>query len=103
MSKVLHLPRNLHFEVKQPLAPVTKSRLGTTKTRGFPFAPRKVTTMSENARGTTTRAQSRQAPARATQILRACAVEMHFKDFDTHECTINSSELAGHAHAVTSI
>ena len=38
MSKVLHLPRKLHFEVKhvRSLAPVTKSRLWTTKTRGFP-------------------------------------------------------------------
>ena len=40
MSKVLHLPRKLHFAVKRlrPLAPVTKSRLWSTKTRGFPGA-----------------------------------------------------------------
>ena len=39
MSKVLHLPRKLHFEVKQlrSLPPVTKSRLWST-TRGFPCA-----------------------------------------------------------------
>ena len=37
LSKVLHLPRNLHLEVKplRSLAPVTKSRLWTTKTRGY--------------------------------------------------------------------
>ena len=37
MSKVLHLPKNLHFDVKPPrsLALVTKSRLWTTKARGF--------------------------------------------------------------------
>ena len=35
MSKVLHLPRKLHFEAKQLLAPVTRSRLWSTKTRGF--------------------------------------------------------------------
>ena len=40
MSKLLHLPRNLHFEVKplQSLAPVTKSRLWTSKARDFPCA-----------------------------------------------------------------
>ena len=38
MSKVLHLPRKLHFEVKQhrSLAPVAKSRPFSNKTRGFP-------------------------------------------------------------------
>ena len=61
--------------------------------------PRKVTTVCESAHGTTTRAQSRQALAAATQILRACAVEMHVDDFERHECTVNSSELAGHARA----
>ena len=37
---VLRLPRKLHFEVRQlrSLAPVTKSRLWSTKTRGFPCA-----------------------------------------------------------------
>ena len=42
----------------------------------------------------TTRAQSGQAPAAANQILRACAVQMHFEDFERHECTANRSELA---------
>ena len=65
-----------------PCACHKKSTLGHQST--FPFRlPRKVTTMSENARGATTRAQSRQAPAAADQILRACAVEMHFEDFET--------------------
>ena len=63
-----------------------ESRLWTTWTR-FPLRlPRKATTMSENAHGT-------------TQILRACPVEMHFEDFERHECTVNRSELAAHAHA----
>ena len=37
MSKVLRLPRNLHVKVKplRSLAPVMKSRLSTTKTRGL--------------------------------------------------------------------
>ena len=38
ISKVLHLPRILHFKLKpfRPRDPVTRSRLWTTKTRGFP-------------------------------------------------------------------
>ena len=43
--------------------------------------------MSENVHGATTRAQSRQAPAPAHQILRACTVERHFNDFARHEDT----------------
>ena len=72
------------------LASVTKSRLWTTKSTRFPLhLPRKVTTMSQNAHGTTTRAQSRQAPAAPTQTLRAwaSAVKMHSEDFERHECT----------------
>ena len=53
--------------------------------------------MCENAHGTTTRAQSLEAPAADTQILRPCAVEVHMDDVERHECTVNSSELAGHA------
>ena len=93
MSKVLRLPRNLHFEVKplRSLLPVTKSRLGTTKTRGFPCAchhhDRKC-------------ARHHNESAAPTQILRACAVEMHFEDFERHECAVNSNELAGHARAL---
>ena len=30
---------------------------------------------------------------------RACGVEMHVDDLERHECTANSSELAGHARA----
>ena len=55
--------------------------------------------MSENARSTTARAESREAPARAKPILQAGAVEMHFEDFERHDCTVNSSELAGHVGA----
>ena len=53
IQKGLRLPRKLHFEVKQlrSLALVTKTRLWSTKARGFPTRlPRKVTTMYENAR-----------------------------------------------------
>ena len=68
-----------------------KSTLRRQNTR-FPLRlPRKVTTMCENAHGTTTRAQSLEAPAADTQIQRACAVEMHFDDFERYECTVNSS------------
>ena len=59
--------------------------------------------MSENARGATTRAQSLEAPAAPTQILRACGVEMHLEDFERHECTVKSSKLAPCARAVTLI
>ena len=55
--------------------------------------------MYRNAHGTTTRAQSLDTPAAATQILRACAVEVHMDDVERHECTVNSNELAGHARA----
>ena len=76
-----------------------KSILKHQNTR-FPLRlPRKVTTMCENAHGTTTRAQSLEAPARGTQTLRACAVEMHIDDVERHECTVNSNELAGHGCA----
>ena len=53
--------------------------------------------MCENAHGTATRGQSLEAPAADTQILRACAAEMHVDDLEGHECTVNSSGLAGHA------
>ena len=56
--------------------------------------------MCENAHGTTMRAQSLEAPAADTQIQRACAVEMHVDDFERYECTVNSSELAGHARVL---
>ena len=56
--------------------------------------------MYENAHGTTTRAQWLEAPAGGTQTLRACAVEMHFEDFESNECAVNSSELAGHGRAL---
>ena len=62
--------------------------------------PRKVTTMCENAHGAATRAQSRQARAPATQILRACAVEVHMDDVERHECTVNSNELAVHGRTL---
>ena len=76
-----------------------KSTLEHQSTR-FPLRlPRKVITMCENAHGTTTRAQSLEAPAAGPQILRACAVEMHIDDVERHECTVNSNKLAGHGRA----
>ena len=81
----MHLSRKVDFEAPKHEVPL---RL-----------PRKVTTMCENAHGTTTRAQSLEAPAAATQTLRACAVEMPIDDVERRECTVNSSEIAGHARA----
>ena len=46
-------------------------------------------TKSESVHGTTTRAQSRKAPARA----QACAVEMHIEVFEVNECTVNSKRI----------
>ena len=64
-----------------------KSTLDHQKRRFSLHLPRKVTTKSEHGHSTTTtRAQSRRAPARAQPILRACAVEMHFEDLQVNEC-----------------
>ena len=90
------------FRSKTPPIPCTcheKSTLQHQSTR-FPLhLSRKVTTMYQNAHGTTTRAQSPEAPAAGRQILRACAVEVHMDDVERHECTVNSSESAAHARA----
>ena len=75
---------HLHFEVK-PLRLSRKVEFGPPKPEAPLRLPRKVTTVCENAHDATTRAQSRQAPAAATQISRACAVEMHIDDFERHE------------------
>ena len=40
-----------------------------------------------------------EAPAADTQILRACAVEVHMNDVERHECAVNSNELAVHGRA----
>ena len=101
MSTELRLPRNLHIEKNTPI-PCTcheQSTLDHHNTR-FPLRlPQTVTTMPENVHGATTRVQSRQAPTVPHQIVRACAVEMHFEDFERHECTVNSNELAGRPDA----
>ena len=82
-----------------PCACHEMSTLENQSTR-FPLRlSRTVTSMWENARGATTRVQSRQAPAAAAQISRACAVERHVDDLERHECTVNSSELVGHGRA----
>ena len=77
-----------------------KSAFNHENTRFLLRLPRKVTTMCENAHGTTTRAQSLEAPAADTQIQRACAVEMHVDDLERHECIVNSRGLAGHGRAL---
>ena len=87
----------------QSAAPATKTAFRSKTppipcTCRFPLRlAREVTTMYQNAHGTTTRAQSPEAPAAGRQILRACAVEVHMDDVKNHECTVNSSELAAHA------
>ena len=55
-----------------------------------------MTTKSENACGATTRAQSRKAPTRAQQFLRACAVEMHFEHLEVNECTTDQTPGLNH-------
>ena len=78
----LHLPRNLYIDIK-PLRLLHLSRkVDSTKTRG------KVITKAQNAHGTTTRAWSRRAPTPTHQILRACAVEMHFEDLEGIQCIV---------------
>ena len=65
--------------------PCPKCCTGHHQSTRFPLRlPQKMTIVSEHARDTTTRAQSRQAPTAPAQILRACAVEMHFDDFERH-------------------
>ena len=105
----LHLSRNV-----QSAAPATKAAVrsetapipctcyekSTFNHENMMCLPRKVITMCNNAHGTATRAQSLEAPAADTQIQRACAVEMRVDDFERHACTVNSSELAGHARAL---
>ena len=74
----ISLPRNLHIEVK----PLEKPTLDLQSTR-FPLRlPRKVTTKPGNVHVTTTRAQSRRAPAPTHQFLQACAVDVHFEDLE---------------------
>ena len=58
--------------------------------------PRKVTAMHENARGATTRAQSRQAPAAGPPCARMCSRKALW---GFRLAWVYSSELAGHARA----
>ena len=101
---VLRAVPAMKFAFRSKAAPIPgtcheKSALDHENTRLPSRLPRKVTTMSENAHGATTRAQSLEARASPTQqVLRACAVEMHVDDFERHACTVNS-----HARVVTSI
>ena len=90
------------FRRKTPPIPCTCHEKSTSEhqnTRLPLRLPRKATTIYQNAHGTTTRAQSLEAPAAGPQILRACAVEVHMDDVERHECTVSSNELAVHARA----
>ena len=80
--------------LRSKTAPVTKFDVEPPKHEVSLALATKSDRMYEHAHGTTTRAQSREALAPATQISRACAVQMHFDDCGRHECTVNSSELA---------
>ena len=63
---------------------------------------RKVATMYQNAHGATTRAQSPEAPAAGPHLFVSLrSRSAHYIDnVERHECTVNSSELAGHARAL---
>ena len=64
----------------------------------FPLRlPRRVIAKSENGHRTTTRVQSRRAPARAQQILQTCAAEMHFQDLEVNERT-DQTHVLNHYH-----
>ena len=91
------------FRSKTAPIPCTCHEKSTVKHRNtrFPLRlPRKGITVCENAHVATTRAQSLEAPATATQTLRSCAVEMRSDDVERHECTVNSSESAAHARGL---
>ena len=96
MSKVLHLPRKLHFEGKQlrSLSPVTKSRPWSTSlapaTKSDPHVRKCARHHNESAVARSTRRGHPDA---------ACAVEVHMDDVKRHECSVNSSESAAHARA----
>ena len=80
------------FRSKTAPIPCTCHEKSTLKHENSRFPlhlPRKVTIMCGNAHDTTTRAQSLEAPARGTQTLRACAVEMRIDDVERHESTVN--------------
>ena len=106
LQKVLRVPRNLqtshmskshdslHLSRNQRASKIVTVYISKSSRSNSLHLSRKVTIMSENVHGATTRAQSRQA---------LCAVEMHFEDLERHECTVNSSELAGCARATPRI
>ena len=110
--KVLCLSRNLHFEVHkfQSAPPATKSANAphVEKLRFIaPVTPRRShAPVTKSAPATKSDHHVRKctrgrfgAPAAATQISRACAVEMYLEDSERHERIANSSELAVHARA----
>ena len=90
MSKVLHLPRNLYIDIK-PLrspAPVTKSTLDQVSVASA--------TKGDHHVRKCARHHNESAVSKSTQqILRACAVEVHFEDLEVNECTVTRSELTG--------
>ena len=116
VHKVLCLPRNLHFTVHKVLRLPRKLHIKIQITQPLPrrFAVIK-STSQDNIKMPKRSFRSRcppissrpkvtlhctchkiRAPAPAHQILRACAVEMRFENYEVNECTVNSSELAGH-------
>ena len=74
--------------------PGTCHEKSTLKHQNTRFPLRLPCAKMRTAHGTTTRAQSLEAPAVGPKTLRACAVKMHIDDVKRHECTANSSELA---------
>ena len=95
MSKVLHLP---------PAQSKTAPTPSTCHEKSTKEAPKHEVSLAPATNSDhhvpKCGAQSLEAPAAATQIQRACAVEMHFEDFERHECTLNSKEVAVHARAL---
>ena len=79
-----------------PLHLSRKIRLWTTKTRGLPCACHEKSPPCRKMRTAPQRERSRW---KHPPLQRACAVEMHLEEFERHECTVNSSELAAHARA----
>ena len=91
MSKVLHLPRKLSFEVKQ-LRPLHLSRKIDFGAPKYEVSLVSATKSHHHVRKCT-RHHNESVVARSTQILRACAIEMHSDDVERHEYIVNSSEL----------
>ena len=73
-----------------------KGKKGTTQSPRPLWLPRKVTKVGKCARHHKESAANESTCAWAQQFVRACTVEMHFKDLQRHECAVDRSELAAH-------